>query len=131
MESEPHALQINYQIHTDAIQRHIIPDRVTSSQARSTYADEADVLNVALFGQTARQWKDLNPDLPGNRRDHATIQQLLVLANLESLNAEMIRMGMEQSARIRQLNQSAIAQLQSLQDAARRLPGVPPQNETE
>ena len=101
-----------------------------ANQARSTYANEADVLNVALFGQTARQWKDLNPDLPGNRRDYATIQQLLVLANLESLNAEMIRMGMEQSARIRQLNQSAIAQLQSLQDAARRLPGAPPQSET-
>lgn len=91
------------------------------AQAAQTYADEADVLNVALFGQTARQWKDANPNLSGNQRDNATIHQLLVLANLESLNAELIRMEMGQSERIGRLNQSAIAQLQSLANAALRL----------
>ena len=114
--------KINYRIHTDAIKAHIIPATITGAQAHKTYADEADVLNVALFGQTAKQWKAANPELPGNQRDHATIHQLLVLANLESLNAELIRMGLEQSVRLRQLNRSAIAQLQSLADAARRLP---------
>ena len=111
--------KINYRIHTDAIKAHIIPATITGAQANKTYADEADVLNVALFGQTAAQWKNANPELAGNQRDNATIHQLLVLANLESLNAELIRMEIEQSARIGQLNRSAIAQLQSL--AARNL----------
>ena len=116
--------KINYRIHTDAIKAHIIPATITGAQANKTYADEADVLNVALFGQTAKQWKTANPELPGNQRDNATIHQLLVLANLESLNAELIRMGLEQSARIQQLNRSAIAQLQSLTAAAQRLPSA-------
>lgn len=114
--------KINYRIHTDAIKNHILPATITRAQTAATYADEADVLNVAIFGQTAKQWKDANPDLSGNQRDNATIHQLLVLANLESLNAELIRMGLQQSARIQQLNQSAIAQLQSLANAALRLP---------
>ena len=114
--------KLNYKIHTDAIQRHIIPEAVTKTQAAQTYASEADVLNVALFGQTAKQWRDANPKTKGNMRDHATLEQLLVMTNLESLNAELIRMGLGQSARLRQLNQSAIAQLQSLADAARRFP---------
>ena len=116
--------KINYRIHTDAIKAHIIPATITGAQANKTYADEADVLNVALFGQTAAQWKNANPDLSGNQRDNATIHQLLVLANLESLNAELIRMGIEQSARIGQLNRSAIAQLQSLAARNLQLPDV-------
>ncbi len=123
--------KINYRIHTDAIKAHIIPATITGAQTNKTYADEADVLNVALFGETAKQWKDANPELSGNRRDNATIHQLLVLANLESLNAELIRMGLDQSARIGQLNRSAIAQLQSLADAAGRLPGKKPELEGE
>ena len=80
--------KLNYRIHTDAIKAHLIPPEVTPAQAAITYASEADLLNVALFGQTARQWRDANPKLDGNMRDHATIEQLLVLANLEGMNAE-------------------------------------------
>ena len=114
--------KLNYKIHTDAIQLHIIPAQVTPGQAAKTYADEADILNVALFGQTARQWRDANPDAKGNMRDHATLLQLIVLTNLESLNAELIRMGIAQGERLQQLNRSAIAQLQSLADKKLQLP---------
>lgn len=85
------------------------------------YATEADLLNVALFGQTARQWRDANPELEGNMRDHATIEQLLVMANLESINAELIRMGLSQGERVGRLNASAISQLKTLTDAAQKL----------
>ena len=101
-------------IHTDAIKAHLIPAKITAEQARLTYASEADVLNMALFGQTAKQWRDVHPGIEGNMRDEADVTQLLVLANLESLNAEFIHMGLSQSERLLKLNQNAIRQLQSL-----------------
>lgn len=106
--------KINYRIHTDAIKQNIIPENVTKEQANSIYANEADVLNMALFGKTAKQWRDANPDIEGNIRDQATIEQLLVLANIESMNAEFIRMNLPQSERLIKLNQIAITQLKSL-----------------
>ncbi|XHR28909.1 MAG: KilA-N domain-containing protein [Chthoniobacteraceae bacterium] len=106
--------KLNYRIHTDAIKAHLIPAVVTPAQAAVTYANEADMLNVALFGQTARQWRDANPTLEGNIRDYATVEQLLVLANIESMNAEFIHMGLSQSERLRRLNEIAIRQLQTL-----------------
>jgi hypothetical protein len=106
--------KLNYRIHTDAIKAHLIPTTITPEQARYTYANEADVLNMALFGQTAKQWRDANPDKGGNLRDDADVTQLLVLANLESLNAEFIHMGLSQAERLIKLNQNAIRQLQSL-----------------
>jgi hypothetical protein len=106
--------KLNYRIHTDAIKTHIIPSIVTPEQISFVYANEADVLNVALFGQTAKQWRDASPNLDGNMRDHANIEQLLVLANIEGMNAEFIRMGMTQADRLTRLNEIAIRQLQSL-----------------
>ncbi|MFA5833820.1 MAG: KilA-N domain-containing protein [Bacteroidota bacterium] len=106
--------KINYRIHTDAIKEHIIPEHITKEQANAAYANEADVLNVALFGKTAKQWRDANPKHDGNIRDYATIEQLLVLANIESMNAEFIRMELPQRERLLKLNQIAIMQLQSL-----------------
>lgn len=106
--------KLNYRIHTDAIQAHLIPPEVTPTQAAMTYASEADVLNVALFGQTAGQWRDANPDLDGNMRDHATVEQLLVLANIESMNAELIHMGLSQGERLQRLNEIAIRQMKVL-----------------
>ena len=113
--------KLNYRVHTDAIKSHLIPATITAAQAGVIYASEADVLNVALFGQTARQWKDANPDLSGNMRDHATIEQLLVMTNLEGINAELIRMGLPQSDRLKPLNAAAITQLKTLTEAARKL----------
>ena len=106
--------KINYRIHTDAIQSHLIPMEVTSKQASITYAHEADLLNVALFGQTAREWRDAHPDKEGNMRDHATLEQLLVLANLENMNAEFIHMELPQRERLKRLNGIAIRQMQTL-----------------
>lgn len=106
--------KINYRIHTDAIKQHIIPETITTKQASIFYANEADLLNVALFGKTAQQWRTENPDLDGNIRDYATIEQLLVMANIESMNAEFIRMELTQPERLIKLNQIAIRQLQSL-----------------
>jgi hypothetical protein len=106
--------KLNYRIHTDAIKANLIPATVTPAQAAFTYATEADVLNVALFGRTAKQWRDANPDLEGNMRDHATIEQLLVLANLEGMNAELIHMGLSQGDRLKRLNEIAIRQMQVL-----------------
>ena len=105
---------LNYRIHTDAVKAHLIPLEVTPAQAAITYANEADLLNVALFGQTARQWRDANPTLEGNMREYATIEQLLVLANLEGMNAEFIHMGLPQPERLKRLNQIAIRQMQTL-----------------
>ncbi len=113
--------KLNYRIHTDAIKEHLIPPEVTPAQAAITYATEADLLNVALFGQTARQWRDANPKLDGNMRDHATIEQLLVLANLESLNAELIHMALPSSQRLTKLNAIAIRQMKTLTASATRL----------
>ena len=108
--------KLNYRIHTDAIKDHLIPDSLTPEQISFTYANEADVLNVALFGQTARQWRDANPNLEGNMRDYAAIEQLLVLANIEGMNAEFIRMGLSQPDRLVRLNQIAIRQVKTLTD---------------
>lgn len=113
--------KVNYRIHTDAIKAHLIPPEVTPVQAAITYANEADLLNVAMFGQTAKQWREANTQLDGNMRDHATIEQLLVLANMESLNAEFIHMGIEQSERLTKLNAIAIRQMRSLTVDAIRL----------
>ena len=109
--------KLNYRIHTDAIRTHLIPSVVTPAQAAITYATEADLLNVALFGQTAKQWRDSNPGLDGNMREHATVEQLLVLANIEGMNAELIHMGLSQPERLNRLNQIAIRQMQVLTGA--------------
>jgi hypothetical protein len=106
--------RLNYRIHTDAIKENIIPANITKEQEQYIYANEADVLNVALFGMTAQQWRKANPGKEGNIRDYSTVEQLLVLANLESMNAEFIRMGLPQSERLRKLNTIAIQQLKSL-----------------
>lgn len=106
--------RLNYRIHTDAIKAHVIPASVTPEQANFAYASEADMLNVALFGQTAKQWREANPGREGNVRDYASIEQLLVLANLESMNAEFIHMGLSQGERLQRLNDIAIRQLQAL-----------------
>jgi len=117
--------KLNYRIHTDAIQARLIPPEVTPAQAAITYATEADLLNVALFGRTAKQWRDANPKLDGNMRDHATVEQLLVLANLEGMNAELIHMGLSQGERLKRLNEIAIRQMQVLTaaPAIKRLKG--------
>ncbi|MDP3030183.1 MAG: KilA-N domain-containing protein [Deltaproteobacteria bacterium] len=109
--------KLNYRIHTDAIKAHLIPAAVTPAQAAITYANEADILNVALFGQTAKQWRDDNPNLEGNMREYATIEQLLVLANIESMNAEFIHMRLSQGERLKRLNEIAIRQMQVLTTA--------------
>ena len=116
--------KLNYRIHTDAIKANLIPPEITPAQAAITYASEADILNVALFGLTAKQWRDSNPKLDGNMRDHATIEQLLVLANLESLNAEFIHMQLPPATRLLKLNGIAIRQMNTLTASTRRL--LPP-----
>lgn len=110
--------KINYRIHTDAIRELIIPKEVTRSQAAAVYASEADLLNVALFGMTAVQWEAKNSDMDGNIRDYATLEQLVVLSNMESINALLIRQGLPQSERLVQLNNTAITQMKSLVDGA-------------
>lgn len=106
--------KLNYRIHTDAVKSHLIPAEVTPAQAAIKYATEADLLNVALFGQTAKQWRKENPKLDGNMRDHATIEQLLVLANMEGLNAEFIHMQIPPGDRLTKLNAIAIRQIRVL-----------------
>lgn len=106
--------KVNYRIHTDAIKEKIIPEKVTKDQAAFIYANEADMLNVALFGKTALQWRNENPDMEGNIRDYATLEQLVVLSNMESINAVLIHNGLTQSERLVQLNETAITQLKSL-----------------
>lgn len=106
--------KVNYRIHTDAIKQNIIPANITKEQQKIIYASEADVLNMAMFGLTAQQWIKANPNKEGNIRDYSTIEQLLVLANLESMNAEFIRMAIPQGERLIKLNTIAIQQLQSL-----------------
>lgn len=101
----------NYKLHTDAIKQNLIPENVSSKHQSITYANEADMLNVALFGMTAKEWKDKNPNAKGNIRDNATISQLIVLANIENLNATFIKAGLSQQERLIRLNQEAIYQL--------------------
>ena len=107
--------KINYRIHTDAIKTHLLPAEITREQASYVYADEADVLNVAMFGKTARQWREENPDLKGNIRDYASINELICLSNMENLNAVFIEQGMTQSERLMKLNQIAIHQMSILE----------------
>lgn len=106
--------KVNYHIHTDAIKENLIPSEITKRQASFIYANEADVLNMALFGKTAKQWRDENPGKKGNIRDYAIIEQLVVLSNMESTNALLIHQGLEQANRLIQLNQMAITQMKSL-----------------
>ncbi|MDD2323979.1 MAG: KilA-N domain-containing protein, partial [Bacteroidales bacterium] len=106
--------KVNYRIHTDAIKENLIPQELSKSQIQYIYADEADMLNMALFGMTAKQWRDNNPEKEGNLRDYATIEQLVVLSNLESINAVLIHQGLSQPERLKQLNQTAIQQMKSL-----------------
>ena len=108
----------NYRIHTDAIKAHLIPKLLNTKQHQFVYATEADILNQALFGQTAKQWKDANPKLKGNMREHATIEQLTVLAGLESHNALLIQQGFPQEERLAILNRLAIQQMSSLLQTA-------------
>ena len=112
--------KINYRIHTDAIKSNLIPAEVTREQAAMKYAEEADVLNVAMFGMTAKQWREANPDLKGNIRDYATINELICLSNMENINAVLINDGMPQSERLMKLNQIAIQQMQVLEDNSSR-----------
>lgn len=107
--------KINYRIHTDAIKHSLIPNEVTQKQANVIYANEADVLNVAMFGITAKQWREANPDLNGNIRDYATVNELICLSNMENLNAVFIEQGISQSERLIKLNQIAIHQMSILE----------------
>jgi len=103
--------KINYRIHTDAVRAHLIPTELMPQQISIVYANEADVLNMALFGMTAKQWRDVNPGEKGNVRDQANAAQLVCLVNLESLNALLIKEGIEQSVRLKKLNSVAVEQM--------------------
>lgn len=117
--------KLNYRIHTDAIKENLIPPQLTSYQISITYSSEADVLNVALFGITAKEWREKNPGKTGNMRDNATLNQLLVLSNMESYNAILIEQGKPQSERLKLLNELAIRQLKTIEqintDAIKKL----------
>ena len=106
--------KINYRIHTDAIKNNLIPKQLTKKQINFVYAEEADVINMALFGLTAKEWRAQNPNLDGNIRDYATINELICLANLENLNSVFINEGLKQSERLEKLNKIAISQMQIL-----------------
>ncbi len=106
--------KVNYRIHTDAIKERLIPPTLTKAQTVTVYATEADLLNVALFGMTAAQWRQANPGQSGNMRDAATLEQLVVLSNLESINAVLIHQGLSAPARLTQLNSIAIMQMRSI-----------------
>lgn len=108
--------KVNYTIHTDAIKERLIPEKLSKKQISFVYASEADMLNMALFGKTAADWRNENPNTKGNIRDGATLEQLVVLSNLESINAVLIRQGLSQPQRLKQLNQIAITQMTSLVD---------------
>ena len=108
--------KINYKIHTDAIKQHLIPDKLTKDQINHVYATEADVLNMALFGMTAKEWKNKNPKKTGNIRDYASINELICLANLENLNSVFISDGLNQSLRLERLNKIAISQIKILNE---------------
>lgn len=118
--------KVNYKIHTDAIKERLVPPRLTKAQTGIIYASEADLLNVALFGLTSAQWRQANPEVSGNMRDLATLEQLVVLSNLESINAVLIHQGLEPPVRLMQLNNIAIGQMQSLlgNSAVKRLADV-------
>ena len=106
--------KVNYKIHTDAIKKHIIPAKISGKMASIVYSNEADVLNIALFGITAHEWRNRYPKLVGNIRDCSTVEQLVVISNLESINAELIRSGLSQKERLIKLNEIAISQMRTL-----------------
>jgi hypothetical protein len=106
--------KVNYHIHTDAIKENLIPKEITKQQASFVYANEADLINVALFGVTAKEWRESNPEQKGNIRDDSTLEQLVVLSNMESINALLIRQGLKQNERLIELNKVAITQMKSL-----------------
>ncbi len=108
--------KINYHIHTNAIKSNLIPEEITTAQASIIYAEEADVLNVAMFGMTAKQWRETNPDLKGNIRDYATINELICLSNMENINAVLINDGVSQRERLLKLNRIAIQQMRILEN---------------
>ena len=110
--------KINYKIHTDAIKEHLVVPQLPNKYQSFTYATEADVLNVAMFGMTAKQWREQNGDKEGNIRDYATLQQLIVLSNMESLNAEYIKKGMDRDTRLKELNRIAQEHLNAIEDTA-------------
>lgn len=112
--------KINYHIHTDAIKQNLVPAEITALQANIIYANEADVLNVAMFGMTAKQWREANPELKGNIRDYATINELICLSNMENLNAVFIDEGLSQRERLIKLNQIAIQQMKVLEEVENR-----------
>lgn len=106
--------KVNYRIHTDAIKENLVPKELSKQQVNFVYANEADLLNVVLFGTTAKQWRDANPKAEGNVRDVASLEQLVVLSNLESINDLLIHQGLNESDRLLQLNKVAITQMKSL-----------------
>ena len=108
--------KINYRIHTDAIKEHLIPEDISARAQSFIYANEADVLNVALFGKTARMWRDEHPESKGNIRDEASLRELIVLVNLESMNAELIKLGLSRPDRAARLNKMAIERLRVLNE---------------
>ena len=112
--------KLNYRIHTDAIKQNIVPEEIDAYHKSLIYAEEADVLNVAMFGMTAKEWRDSNPDKQGNIRDYATINELICLSNMENLNAVFINDGMPQTERLVKLNQVAIQQMQVLEESENR-----------
>ena len=112
--------KINYRIHTDAIKNNLVPAELTAKQTSIVYADEADVLNVALFGKTAKQWREENPDLKGNMRDYASMNELICLSNLENINAVLINEQLPQAERLLKLNKIAIHQISILQETSNR-----------
>lgn len=112
--------KINYRIHTDAIKENLIPPQVSRAQMNVIYASEADVLNVAIFGQTHQQWQAEHPDLKGNQRDYATVNQLICISNMENINAVMINDGIPQSQRLKKLNEIAIQQMRILSEVEGR-----------
>jgi hypothetical protein len=112
--------KINYHIHTDAVKQNLLPAELTKEQINYVYANEADVLNVALFGITAKQWRETNPDLKGNVRDYATINELICLSNMENINAVFINDNISQKERLQKLNQIAIQQMKILQESEKR-----------
>ena len=113
--------KINYRIHTDAIKQNLIPKELTPQQKSFVYADEADMLNVAMFGITAKQWREANPELKGNIRGYATVNQLICLSNMENLNAVFINDGLAQSERLEKLNKIAIHQMKVLENVDDRI----------
>jgi hypothetical protein len=112
--------KINYHIHTDAIKQNLVPAKLTPQQVSIVYASEADVLNMALFGMTAKEWRDKNSDLKGNIRDYATVNELICLSNMENINAVLIHEGLPQGERLIKLNKIAIQQMSVLQDVENR-----------